>query len=60
VNKTGTLKKNWFSQAWWYMTIIPTLRKLRQEDYKFEATLCYVNEALSHFLKEREEFKKSA
>jgi hypothetical protein len=29
-----------FSQAWWY--IIPALRKLRQEDGKFKASLSYI------------------
>jgi hypothetical protein len=29
---------NW---AWWFMSGVPALRKLRQKDYKFEANLGY-------------------
>jgi hypothetical protein len=28
--------------VWWYMYIILALRKLRQEDHKFEASLGYI------------------
>jgi ubiquinone/menaquinone biosynthesis C-methylase UbiE len=31
-----------FSWAWWCMSIIPTLGRLRQEDYKFKAGLGYI------------------
>jgi hypothetical protein len=27
--------------AWWYTSVIPTVRRLRQEDYKFKASLGY-------------------
>jgi uncharacterized Fe-S cluster-containing MiaB family protein len=29
------------SRAWWYMPIIPVLRRLRQVDHKFQASLGY-------------------
>jgi hypothetical protein len=29
-------------QVWWYMLLIPTLRRLRQEAYKFKASLGYI------------------
>jgi hypothetical protein len=29
------------SRAWWYIPVIPALRKLRQEDHKFDARLGY-------------------
>jgi hypothetical protein len=32
-----TIKKN-LCWVWWYMPIIPALRRLRQEDYEFKAT----------------------
>jgi hypothetical protein len=28
-------------QVWWYTPIIPALRRLRQEDHKFKASLDY-------------------
>jgi hypothetical protein len=28
-------------QVWWYIPVIPTLGRLRQEDLKFEASLGY-------------------
>jgi hypothetical protein len=38
-------------QAWWYTLIIPTLRKLRQEDYEFKA-----NVSLKPCLKEKKSY----
>jgi hypothetical protein len=33
----------WISNVWWLVTIIPILRRLRQEkDYEFEANLSYI------------------
>jgi hypothetical protein len=29
-------------QARWYMSLIPELRRLRQEDYKFEISVGYM------------------
>jgi hypothetical protein len=43
--KFGTRKilvlKNYIikSQLWWYTPVIPALRRLKQEDYKFKASL---------------------
>jgi hypothetical protein len=31
------------ARHWWYMTVISTLRRLRQEDQEFEATLSYIH-----------------
>jgi hypothetical protein len=30
------------NQVWWYMPVIPELKRLRQEDYKFEGSLGYI------------------
>jgi hypothetical protein len=30
------------SQAWWFTPVIPALRRLRQEDHEFEASLDYI------------------
>jgi hypothetical protein len=30
---------NW---AWWYMSVIPALKRLRQEDQRFKAILDYI------------------
>jgi hypothetical protein len=30
-------------QVWWHMIVIPTLRRLRQEDFKLEANLGYTD-----------------
>jgi hypothetical protein len=30
------------SRAWWYTSIIPALRRLRQENFKFETSLGYL------------------
>lgn len=29
------------SQVWWFRLLIPTLGKLKQEDFKFEASMGY-------------------
>jgi hypothetical protein len=34
--------KNIFSQVWWYMPIIPALRRLRQKDLSLKASLGYM------------------
>jgi hypothetical protein len=33
--------RKWESQIWWYTTVIPALRRLRQEDGEFEDSLGY-------------------
>jgi hypothetical protein len=30
------------NQAWWYTPVIPKLRRLRQEDSEFKASLGYI------------------
>jgi hypothetical protein len=30
------------SQMWWYMSVIPALERLRQEEYKLKASLSYI------------------
>jgi hypothetical protein len=30
------------SQAWWHTPLIPALRRLKQKDHKFEASLGYI------------------
>jgi hypothetical protein len=30
------------SQGWWYMSVIPALGRLRQEDSKFKVSLGYI------------------
>jgi hypothetical protein len=30
------------TKTWWYMPVISTLRRLRQEDHKFKANLSYM------------------
>jgi hypothetical protein len=37
-------------QTWWYMPVIPALRKLKKEDLQFEASLGYV---ARHHLKKK-------
>jgi hypothetical protein len=39
---------------WWYMSVIPALRRLRQEDVEVEASLGYIVRLLSQKSKERE------
>jgi hypothetical protein len=38
MNKTGLQE----SRAWWFMTVIPTLRRLRKEDRKLKVSLGYI------------------
>jgi hypothetical protein len=28
--------------AWWHTLVIPTLGKMRQKDYKFQDSICYI------------------
>jgi hypothetical protein len=35
------IRKDWKSQAWWFMIVISALERLRQEDLKFKASLGY-------------------
>jgi hypothetical protein len=37
----GRNRKDILSWAWWYMPVIPELRRLKQEDCEFEVTLRY-------------------
>jgi hypothetical protein len=37
-----TQLKKLINQAWWHTPVIPALRRLRQKDHKFEASLCYI------------------
>jgi hypothetical protein len=40
---SGALKKKYLlSWVWWFMHVIPVLRRQRQEDREFEANLSYV------------------
>jgi hypothetical protein len=32
---------SWLGCAWWYTLVIPALRRLRQDDEEFEASLGY-------------------
>jgi hypothetical protein len=34
--------KKWFGQVWWYMPVIPALRRWRQEDREFQTNLGYM------------------
>jgi hypothetical protein len=49
------------SQEWWYTPVIPALalRRLRQEDYKFEVSLGYIATSY-HQKKKKEDEKKIA
>lgn len=41
--KINSLLKFFFDQAWWCITVIPALRKQRQEDgIEFEASLAFI------------------
>jgi hypothetical protein len=39
--------KNSGEGVWWYMPVIPALGRLRQEDIKFEASLCFVTDPIT-------------
>jgi hypothetical protein len=36
------IKKSSVSLVWWYMPVIPTFKRLRQEDQEFEANLSLI------------------
>jgi hypothetical protein len=36
-----------FGRAWWYTSIIPTVRRLRQEDCEFEISLSNITNLVS-------------
>jgi hypothetical protein len=36
------IRREKICQAWWYMSVIPALRRWRQEDCEFEACLGYI------------------
>jgi hypothetical protein len=42
-----TLKVWIGSQAWRYTSVISALRRLRQEDHEFKASLSYIKKSLS-------------
>jgi hypothetical protein len=35
----NSLRKGWSYRAWWYICVISALRRLRQENLEFEASL---------------------
>jgi hypothetical protein len=39
--KVCKCKEMTVSEAWWYTPVIPALRRLRQKDHKFKASLDY-------------------
>jgi hypothetical protein len=41
-SRSALSKKLGFSQAWWCTPILPALRRLRQEDWKFKDSLGYI------------------
>jgi hypothetical protein len=43
---------------WWYIPVIPALRRLRQENYKFKASLCYIERPCLQFRERKREKKK--
>jgi hypothetical protein len=42
MNKKIIKKPHGYSQVGWYMSVIPAFGRLRQEDYEFEASRCYI------------------
>jgi hypothetical protein len=38
----GSSEKKFKIKVWWYTSVIPALRKLRQEDHEFRASLGYM------------------
>jgi hypothetical protein len=36
------VQRHKISQVWWYMSTILTIKRLRQEDHEFKATLGYI------------------
>lgn len=51
------IKRRWTEMGMWYTLVIPALRKLRQENYKFKASLEY-RVTLSKEEREEEEEKE--
>jgi hypothetical protein len=51
-------KEKKISQVWWYRSIIPVLRRLRQEDSKFKACLDYIARFCRKKKKRRKEGRK--
>jgi hypothetical protein len=41
-SRSKKCSKNWLSKEWWPTPVIPALRRLRQEDLMFEASLSYI------------------
>jgi hypothetical protein len=33
------VRRSW---AWWFISVIPALGRLRKEDHQFEVSLCYI------------------
>jgi hypothetical protein len=43
-------------QAWWYLSVIPAVRRQRQENYEFQDSLsCIARSCLKKTIKEEEE-----
>jgi hypothetical protein len=40
--KKRHFKEKKVSQAWWYIPVIPALRRLSQKVFEFEASLSYI------------------
>jgi hypothetical protein len=42
IKSSSNFLKKYSSQTFWYIAVIPALRRLKQEDLKFEAILGYI------------------